>query len=178
MFNKDNFLIVSGNGRNTGKTGFICRVIATLGRKHAITAIKVSPHFHGAGDEVIIAGDHFRISPETDPHKAKDSSRMLAAGAAKVFYAEVQDAHLAEALDALLPLIPAGGPVICESGGLRQLVDPSLFILLRRSGQNTLKEGFRKLTPLAHHIVTFNGSDFDLPPEKIKFDGQRWSCSI
>ena len=173
MIRTPNFLIVSGNGRNTGKTTFVCRLISIMSAKYSVTAIKVSPHFHPEGNAkgAIIHDEHYIIKEETDPGTSKDSSRMLRSGAEKVYYIEVKDDHLAEAMKALMPLLPSEGPVICESGGIRQLIEPSLFIMINRNDSTEVKPGFKKFSPLADKIILFDGEGFDVSPEEIRFDG-------
>jgi len=169
-------LIISGNGRNTGKTSFLCRVISAHKNKYPVTAIKISPHFHPdtSTSAAIISNNNYSIFVENDPRRSKDSSRMIAAGATKVYYIEAIDEHLAEAWRALSPLIADAGPVVCESGGLRNLLKPSLFIMLNRSERVEIKDSFKKLSPLADKIVSFNGNSFDHAPEEIHFDGKGW----
>jgi hypothetical protein len=176
MIYQAEFMIVSGNGRNTGKTSFVCRVIRKVSQSYPITAIKVSPHFHPNRNfrNILISEENYMICRENDPDGTKDSSRMLRAGAKKVYYIEAKDSHLEKALKALLENVPTEGPVICESGGMRQLVEPSLSILLNRPGQTETKSAFLKLTPLADRIVMFNGKDFDFLPEKVLYDGKIW----
>ena len=99
---------------------------------------------------------------------------MLSAGAKKVFYIEVKDDHLEDALKAIMPSIPSDTPVICESGGMRQLIEPSIFIMLNRTGREELKAGFKILSPIADKIIMFDGSGFDVAPDLIDFDGKEW----
>jgi len=176
MTRRANFMIVSGNGRNTGKTSFVCRIIRSVSKSHALTAIKVSPHLHAARNKevIIVKNENFVLYEELDRNNSKDSSRMLRAGATKVFYIEAKDTHLKEALKALFENFHIEGPVICESGGLRSLIEPSLFILLNKAGQSEMKPGFVKLLTRADKIVQFNGTDFSFNPEKIGYDGLRW----
>ena len=100
---------------------------------------------------------------------------MISAGAHKVYYIEATDEYLRDAWNALKPLLPDEGPVVCESGGLRHLLTPSLFIMLNRSDREELKDGFKKLSPLTDKIVLFDGRSFDFAPEKIHFEGKRWN---
>jgi Ni2+-binding GTPase involved in maturation of urease and hydrogenase len=177
MITKPNFLIVAGNGRNSGKTTFICRLIAHLGADREITAIKISPHFHPEdhGRDVLVKNDHFRIMRENGTDGTKDSARMLHAGAKAVFYLEVEDNHLQHAFETLLQHAKLRGPVICESGGLRHFIKPSLFILLNKKGRCGQSPGFRKLSPLADCIVIFDGKTFSALPESIGFTESRWT---
>lgn len=175
MIHRPDFMIVSGNGRNTGKTSFICEVIKNISQTHSITAIKVSPHHHDKGThEPFLEGTGYAIWEEQLRDGIKDSSRMLHSGARKVFYVESTDAHLSDALVHLLPLIPPGEAVICESGGLRKLVEPSLLVLLNEKGRDAMKRSYIDLLPLAGACVTFKGDDFDPPAEIFTFNGSIW----
>lgn len=175
MIRRTDFLIVSGNGRNTGKTTFICRVIKHISKQYPVTAIKVSPHFHSSDKEkAIFQGDQYVIREELDRESNKDSSLMLRAGAKRVFYIEAKDEHIKNAVDILIDGDLLEGAVICESGGLRQLIEPSLLLLLNRKGRKEIKSGFKHLAPLADHVISFNGEDFNLQPENIGFDGILW----
>ncbi|MEN8224397.1 MAG: hypothetical protein ABFS05_03470 [Bacteroidota bacterium] len=176
MKRKSNFLIISGNGRNTGKTSFICQLIASVKNSFPVTAIKISPHFHPDSDtsDAVISNKNYSILLEKDPWRDKDSSRMLSAGADKVYYIEAKDEHLEHALQSLMPMLADDTPVVCESGGMRSLIEPSLFIMLKHTAHTEMKEGYKKLSPLADRIVSFDGSGFDLRGEEIGFDGREW----
>lgn len=176
MLNIPSFMIVSGNGRNSGKTSFVCDIIKAHRNTFPLTAIKVSPHFHQqkAGKEILFSGNGFNISIEKDELASKDTSRMLQEGAARVYYIEAKDEHLKEALGKLLPLIPASTPVICESAGMRDLLSPALFIMINRNDGRIQKEGYIKKLPFADLQVTFNGTDFDQNPARFKYDGNSW----
>ena len=173
---KPEFLIISGNGRNTGKTSFAERVIRKNSAVHNITAIKVSPHFHpaNAGINILYANSNFNISMETDMEGVKDSSRMLRAGAAMVYYIEAEDEHLAEAMRVLTEKVKLAGPMICESGGMRKLIEPSLFIVLTRPGLKAETESFRILSPQADLIVHFSDGTFDPDPDNVVFTQNQW----
>jgi len=175
MMQRPNFMIVSGNGRNTGKTSFVCDVIRKICKKYTVTAIKVSPHYHEKHiQEPLFEDAGYAIWEEHRQDGVKDSSRMLLSGASRVYYIESTDAHLSYALAHLLPLIPPGNAVICESGGLRKLIEPSLLVLLNKEGLEEKKQSYMDLLPLSDILVTFKGDHFDPIPENIGFDGKRW----
>lgn len=168
-------MIVSGNGRNTGKTSFICRVISHISKRQSITAIKISPHFHtieNAG--CLFQGDGYIVREELDDDSKKDSSYMLKAGAKRVFYIEAKDEQIKNAIDALMEGKFLKGAIICESGGLRKVIEPSVFLLLNKTDSTEEKAGFTKLKLMADRIVMFNGKEFNLRPEDISFDGDKW----
>ena len=169
-------MIVSGNGRNTGKTSFVCRVIGAISQTYPVTAIKVSPHFHPNRNfrNIILSEENFVICRENDREGTKDSSRMLRSGAKKVYYIEAKDSHLRKALKALIEKTHIEGAVICESGGMRSMVEPSLFILLNLDGKTEMKPGFAALSPKADRIVMFDGNEFDFQPDKVGYNGHSW----
>ena len=69
----------------------------------------------------------YAIYEETNRELSKDTSRMLRAGASRVFFAKVTDNSLFEAFNEILNLIPEDSPVICESPALRNFIEPGLF---------------------------------------------------
>ena len=162
MKNLPNLLLVSGNGRDSGKTSLVCNIIQRCS-DHKITAIKISPHFHapGPGLEMIVQNQHYTIAEEKSSLGNKDSSRMLKAGAYKVYYLQVKDDHLKEAFTKLLQIVPPSTPLICESGHLRSIIEPGVFILINREGRNTFKPNYINQSFLANLILTFNGSTFN-----------------
>ncbi len=177
MISRPDFMIISGNGRNTGKTTLACSIIARTSRDYAITAIKISPHMHPSDEapDEIVRHEHFIIREETSRQGKKDSARMLAAGASRVFYLEVKDEHLEEAFQKLLEVAEITGPVICESGRLRDLIEPSLFILVDRNDGRQDKPGFIRYMPLADMIIRFDGTSYSIESGKVRFDGKKWT---
>ncbi|MEE4255550.1 MAG: hypothetical protein V2I47_00785 [Bacteroidales bacterium] len=175
MMQRPNFMIVSGNGRNTGKTSFVCDVIRKICKKYTVTAIKVSPHQHDKHiQEPLFEDAGYAIWEEHRQDGVKDSSRMLLSGASRVYYVESTDAYLSNALAHLLPLIPPGNAVICESGGLRKLIEPSLLVLMNEEGREEKKPSYLELLPLADATFTFFGDGFDPEPNIIGFNGTEW----
>ena len=90
----DQLLIVGGTARNVGKTEFVCRLITSICRKYPVYGLKVSAIFP---DEGIYHGNHTDDMPtrqvveETRLYTGKDTSRMLQAGARRVFYLRSED---------------------------------------------------------------------------------------
>lgn len=176
MIHRPDFMIVSGNGRNTGKTSFVEQVIKRNAGNHHITAIKVSPHFHTADkkQDLLAGTEDFTILEEKDISGMKDSSRLLRAGAVKVYYIETKDANLRDALNILLESEDISGPVICESGGMRKLITPSLFIMLTRPDLHENTPSFSSLSAKADIIVNYHDREFDLCPQNIVFSERGW----
>ncbi len=154
MKNLKSWIIIAGSGRNTGKTTLACSIIEA-NKIRDIVGIKISPHQHpvSGSDEVIVRSEDFCIIREKS-RSTKDSSRMLIAGASEVFYVQCPDDKLHEAFTQLEKLTD-GRPVVCESGGMRNIVKPSFFILVI-SEKHTNKPGLKDMIRLADMVTDLN----------------------
>ena len=138
-----NVLLISGEGRNVGKTTLGCRLVNDLCYKNKVIVIKVSPHFHPLTGslEIIKESSFFVIALETDKTSGKDSSRYLNAGAALVYYVQYKDQGLKLLSEWIQDQFSDEIPVICESGGLSEFITPGHSIHIRKgSGQNEYSE--------------------------------------
>jgi len=136
-----NLLLIAGTGTNSGKTSLACRIIESFPGL-PITAIKITPHFHETTPGLILKSekDGYTIYEETNRDSSKDTSRMIRAGAAKVYIAKVKDNKLAEAFYEIMKEVPEGSPVICESPALRNFVEPGVFIIMTSEVINKHKD--------------------------------------
>ena len=136
-----NLLILAGTGNKSGKTSMACRIIDRY-RALGVIALKITPHFHETtpGLDLLIEKPGLSVYEETNASTSKDTSRMLRAGAARVFYAKVTDDTLHNAFNEVFKLIPGQIPVICESPALRHHVDPGLFILMNSPVRDNQKD--------------------------------------
>lgn len=134
MVRLDNLLIVAGAGRNVGKTEFICRLIEKHSDQRDIYGLKVSA-LHP--DEAIYHGDHSNkpfttnLFEETRYDLDKDTSRMLRAGAKKVYYLQGDDEQIHIGFQEFKSMIPATAPIVCESSSLWKYVQPGLLVLVK-----------------------------------------------
>ncbi len=123
-----NIVIVRGTGRNVGKTISACKIIETLAKENAPIGIKISAHFHELENpKFVYKSEEFEIVEEKS-RSDKDSSRMLQAGAEKVFYIQSENRNLANAFELLLNQIDPSDPVVVESGGLYDFVEPGILV--------------------------------------------------
>ena len=175
MKNLPNLLIVSGNGRDSGKTTLVCDIIKKFSSR-AVTAIKICPHYHpdDIGLKIIHKEHNFLIAEETSRESGKDSARMLEAGADKVYYLQVLDDHIAEAFSKLRAMLDSKSLIICESGWLRSVVKPGVFLMVNRTEREDFKDNFRKLQSKADIQIAFNGESFNPGPEKIRIRNNYW----
>ena len=134
MNTRKQLLIVGGTGRNVGKTEFICRLIQRISLNVPVYAIKVSAQFP---EEEIYHGNHsadeseFHVFEETNRTSDKDTSRMLRAGAVKVFYLRSDDRRIEVGFENLVKHIPQKAAVVCESNSLGKFVKPAISIIVR-----------------------------------------------
>src|SRR5438309_7881822 len=99
-------VVIGGHTRNIGKTSVVCSIIRATPELHW-TAIKITQYGHGVcskdGDPCDCAlPDHpFAVRQEVDATTGTDTSRFLAAGAQKSYWARTAIGNLGEALPAL-----------------------------------------------------------------------------
>lgn len=161
-----NLLLIAGNGRNVGKTYLSCKIIRQLSESRSVTAVKISPHFHSyKPEDLLFKSDDFIILNETQTN-SKDSSLMIQAGAKQVFFIMVKQDHLHNAFNYLRDKI-SDEIVVCESGGLIEVVEPALFLFIKRKEQTIVKEHLLRYAPI---IVNNDGENFDLDIRKIQID--------
>ena len=147
MKRTERLLIIGGTGRDAGKSSLAALLISKYADR-GITAVKITPHPHPdlTGLSVIAGNTEFKIYEERNSTSEKDSSRMLRAGASKVFLVVSGEGKLGEAFAALVPFLPEDGPVICESPALRRYVESDLFILmLHQGGENMQNPGGKNM---------------------------------
>ncbi|MEI6809999.1 MAG: molybdenum cofactor guanylyltransferase [bacterium] len=179
----NNIMMIGSAERNVGKTLLACELIRRLKPQTSIIAVKVTtireknapcPH----GDEGCgLCGafkGNFTLTQEHDGPPDKDTRRLIDAGSLKVFWLRVREAHLASGVEALLNIVPAGQATILESNSARQMLEPSLFLVLRQDGGSRIKESCRQVIDQADRILSFNGTGWDLSPDRISYSAGRW----
>ena len=168
-FRFKDLLLVTGSGRNVGKTTFICDVIASNPRRK-MAAVKISPHFHEPteGLETIIETETFRIYEETNFESSKDTSRYLLAGAVKSYYIQTTDDGLLEAFRLTSVLLEPDLPFIVESARLGKLLTPELFIFIQHS--DSVDKPFSiEMREKADFTVFSQDNEFSMSPEQVYY---------
>ncbi|HAG15125.1 MAG TPA: hypothetical protein DCG69_01175 [Bacteroidales bacterium] len=176
-FVMSNLLLLAGAGQNVGKTSFGVACIQYLKRlNYKVYALKITPHFHSENPaHLIVQEKDFQISLEKDINGSKDSSRLLRAGADEVFFVQTKsDQALAKAFNLVSTLADNQVLWVCESGGLREIVEPGLFLYFKMKDQFPIKASAQRLIPLANRIVAFDGINFDFSPEEIQIQNHRF----
>ncbi len=158
MLENKYLILVGGTGRNVGKTEFVCQLIKTIAQDHDVYGLKVSAIFP---DEAIYHGNHegkiedIKLFEETRLDTKKDTSRMLRAGAKKVFYLQSDDEHINKHYLDFLQRIPADSIIVCESNSLYYHVKPIMHLLVTDGG--TIKPRAKKQFELADIVIISEG---------------------
>jgi molybdopterin-guanine dinucleotide biosynthesis protein A len=176
-------VMIGAAARNVGKTGFACDLIRRRACEGIVIGVKITTVLErfagcprgGSGCGVcdsLSAG--YEIAEETRCRGGKDTERMLAAGAARVFWLRVHPEHMAEAVQDLLRQIPHHAAIVCESNSARTAVAPGVFLAIRGKGLSAVKPSCLAVMGSASRVVTFDGRGWDLLPERVVFANRRW----
>lgn len=171
-----NILLVSGTGRNCGKTTLACSLIKSFSLVHNIYGIKISPYFHKISNsqKLILLGENYGIYEEIDSNSLKDTSRMLKAGATKVYYIYGQDDDLSLLINHLDKIINDDIPVICESGSLGCYCEPGLNIVVKGNSLEPIKESAVNRITKADIVVSWDDVQGNYLSKKIYFADGAW----
>jgi molybdopterin-guanine dinucleotide biosynthesis protein A len=183
MIKFDGMLMIGSAGAKVGKTELACEILREFGKSVDIIGIKVTAIKQkdgqcprgglGCGVCSSLEGD-FCITEETNTKSQKDTARLLAAGASRVFWLRVLKSHLKEGLTALLDIIGPNAISICESNSLRHVVEPGLFLVVRGRNSKIWKNSAGDVKKYADRIVVSNGDSFDFNIGRIKLADGRW----
>lgn len=190
MIKLDGMLMIGSAGTNAGKTELACALIKKFGKDKGmprdIIGIKVTainakdgrcPR-GGRGCGVCSSLDgNFAITEETDGSSDKDTARLLAAGASRVFWVRVMKTRLKEGLTALLDIIGQDAVSVCESNSLRLAAEPGVFLIVRRRGLKAWKISAREVRRYADRVVAADRDGFDFDVDQIKLADDKWTIA-
>ena len=178
-----NLMIIGSTGRNTGKTEFACRIIERFSAREQLIGVKVIPvdkneeKCHRGAEGCGLCDsltDEYEILEETTADSPKDTSRMLKAGAWKAFLLIVDRHSLEQGITALLKRIPEKAMIIIESNTIRKVVEPGLFLVIRKRSDNSVKKSCAEVIDHADKIISFDNMAWDFDTGKIQMQDQRW----
>ena len=172
--NVSNLLLIAGTGTKSGKTSLACKIIEQF-KDLNIIGIKISPHFHETTEGLISISEDtgYAIYEETDRKSTKDTSRMLRAGASKVYFAKVWDEQLMNVFNKIMKYVPSDGPVICESPALRNFIEPGLFMIITSDTINKHKN-ISHLQQLPHLMFKLEELQ-EISSLPVVFENGRWT---
>lgn len=147
--------MVGSNTRKVGKTQLVCALIRKFSPHNKIIGLKITTisdkdKHHKAN---ILDGKKFIITKETNHCSAKDTSKMLQAGAYKVFHIIALKDGLESAFKQFINQVGKNSIIICESTSLRKFVKPGIFIMLIDENSNDMKASAKEVLKFADIIV-------------------------
>ena len=156
-------VVVGGHTRNVGKTSVVAGLIAGT-RELAWTAFKLTQFGHGlcsangqpCGCET--AEHTMAISEERERGSGTDSSRYLAAGAARSFWVRTRQGQLDEAMPRIRKEIERGGNVIIESNSVLRFLRPDVYVSVLDPSNADFKESAKRYLDRADALVLPHGS--------------------
>jgi hypothetical protein len=126
-------IVIGGHTRNIGKTSVVAGLIAALPHLNW-TAIKITQFGHnvcsanGEPCDCQTADHTLAISEERNPATGTDTSRFLAAGAARVLWVRTRQGQLAEAMPRVRKLLAESENTILESNSVLRFLQPDLSL--------------------------------------------------
>jgi len=183
MLKAPGMLMVGSAGRNAGKTEFVCSLLNRFGSQHDIVGIKVttvrkidgSCPRGGTGCGVCSSFEgRFSITEEMNKGSNKDTAKMLAAGAGRVFWLRGLKVYLRDGITALLDIIGDEAISVCESNSLRLTCEPDLFFMLKHCNYNRYKSSAHNVAEYVDRIVLFDGKKFDIDLSDISITNGKW----
>ena len=187
MLKLDGMLMIGSAASNIGKTELASTLLRKFSKSCNVIGIKVTTirdkegqcprGGEGCGACSSLEGV-YSIVEEFDSSSEKDTARLLAAGASRVFWLRVREEHLMEGITALLDVIGPDAVSICESNTLRQVVKPGLFLMVGSPNSKNWKSSALGVKKYADRIVISDGSSFDFDPNRIKFINGKWIINL
>jgi hypothetical protein len=177
-----NMILIGAAGRDAGKTVFaselvkrFCSVPVMAAKVTAVQERDGTCPRGGEGCGVCSSlGESFCLTEETQAGETKDTQRLLAAGARRVFWLRVLKADLETGARELLEALGPDTPVICESNSLRTVVEPGIFIMVRHRAARTVKVSAQGVQQFADETVYSDGEKFDFDMDRIALVNRHW----
>ena len=151
-------VVVGGHTRSVGKTSVVAGLIAALAERRWL-AIKITQFGHGVCAVNMEScdcapTDHgWAISEEQDRSGKSDSSRFLAAGAARALWVRTKQGMLAEAMPGLRRELATTENVIVESNSVLRFLRPDLYLPVLDPATADFKATSREFLDRASAVV-------------------------
>ncbi|MGV8057259.1 MAG: molybdenum cofactor guanylyltransferase [Smithellaceae bacterium] len=180
-----NMIMIGACGRNTGKTEMACRLIKKFTPDYTVIALKVTTikkpdgkYTPGNEDHGLSSGSPYLLTEEHRENPEKDTGKMLAAGAHKVYWLKVKKEYLTKGMETFLELINNGPDkiIICESNSLRLVVEPGLFLINQNIRDQSIKPSCQDVISFQDHIIQFDREKFvfDVDAGDINYVDGNW----
>lgn len=161
-------IVVGGHSRSVGKTSVVTSLISHLS-EFPWTAIKVTQFGHdicssnGEPCDCQSGVHSVSFTEERDASSGTDTSRYLAAGAARALWVRSRQGELAKAMTRLRKEIAATPYAIVESNSIVGFLKPDLYLQVLDPAKEDFKDSARFFLPRADAILVRNSIP-DLQP--------------
>ncbi len=151
-------IIIGGHSRSVGKTSVVAGLIAALPEYHW-TALKITQYGHGVcsmdGEPCHCATDDhsWAISEELDRSGESDTSRFLAAGAARAWWVRTEQGRLAEAMPAVRRKLEESQNAILESNSILKFLRPDLYLTVLDPATADFKRSAQEFLDRADAVI-------------------------
>jgi molybdopterin-guanine dinucleotide biosynthesis protein len=151
-------IVIGGHSRNIGKTSVVAGLIAHL-PEFRWTAFKITQYGHGfcTADgkpcKCQTEDSCVSLSAEQDPASGTDTSRFLAAGAARSIWVRTRMDMLAEAMPRIQKELAASENAILESNSILEFLKPDLYLTVVEPGIADFKDSARRFLDRADAVL-------------------------
>jgi hypothetical protein len=176
MMNLTGLLQIGSTEKHSGKTTFSVRLIKSIIEKH--------PDIILYGIKVTILRDKeksegFSIYEEKNTDNEKDTSRLLRAGAAGVYWLRTDEKNVISGLNEIISILKPEGMIVCESNSLRKFVKPDFFLMIKRNNMDSMKESASEVLKFADIVIfsEMKENEVKYSPEiidKLDISNGRW----
>lgn len=162
-------VVVGGQSRNIGKTSVVAGLIAHL-PEFRWTAFKITQYGHGlcTADggpcKCQPADSCVAINVEKDPAAGTDTSRFLAAGAARSLWVRVREGMLSQAMTPIERELENAENAIFESNSILEFLRPDLYLTVLDPALEDFKHSARRFLPRADAVVISTAAQWDEGP--------------
>src|SRR5271167_4600803 len=157
-------VVIGGHSRSVGKTSVVAGLIAALPECNW-TALKITQYGHGVcsmdGEPCHCATDDhsWAISEELDRAGTSDTSRFLAAGAARAWWVRTEQGRLAEAMPALRRKLAESENAILESNSILKFLRPDLYLTVLDPATADFKKSAQEFMDRADAVILHRAQD-------------------
>jgi len=177
-------LMIGSACSNTGKTLLASSLIEKFNGRYPVEAIKITTIADGEGGCPkggrgcgVCSGmeGKFSIVEETDPAGGKDTCRLLASGARRVFWLRSFAEHLGEGFLALREKLSEDAVYICESNSLRNFIEPGLFLFVKPVNDDSMKASAHSVHSCVDREIEWDGANFSGDIDGIDIIDGKWA---
>lgn len=165
-------VVIGGHSRSVGKTSVVAGLISAL-RDYDWTAVKITQYGHGVcsanGAPCDCATDDhsWAITEERDRGGESDTSRFLAAGAARALWVRTEQGRLAEAMPALRKRLEGSRNVVMESNSVLKFIRPDLYLMVLDPSTEDFKNSAREFLDRASAVVLHDSKTGEAVWQKV-----------